>query len=355
MGEPGRPKAQPVLSFEEREQLHRWAREPPEDAPSLALRSQIVLQCADGYSDLEVAEDLDRSAKTVSKWRRRFLARGLEGLRDEPRPGVPRSITDEQVDALILLTLQGSSPQGTAWTRESMAEAIGISASSVGRIWKEHGLNPRRANIVQLSADPKFVGKVRDLVGLYLNPPEGAFVLCVDETVPIPAARRATPMVLHPEMAKGPIGSAQQNGSPELLAALGVARDQVMADPALAKTLEQDRDGQFQEFLERIAEAVPEDLDLHVVVDYASTKMTEALRDWLLVGHLGFELHTLPTYGWWMILAEWWFSELAKLELGRSPSELAASIKDWIPKWNEHPYPFDWHKDADEIVYMLFP
>lgn len=351
MGEPGRPKAAVVLTFDERNQLNRWAREPPEDAPLLARRSLIVLQCADGYSDLDVAEDLGFSAKTVSKWRRRFLARRLEGLRDEPRPGVPRLITDERVHALIFLTLQGR-PDGTAWTRQSMAEAIDISESSVGRFWRDHGLNPRRANIVQLSADPAFVGKVRDVVGLYLHPPEGAFVLCVDETEPIPAVRRATPIVLRPEMAQG--RSDQPSATTKLYAALEAATGQVIADPALAKVIERDRDVQFRKFLEGIDKAVPEDLDLHVVVDHASTKMTEELREWRLK-HLRFEFHTTPTYGWWMTVAEWWFAELANHGLGRSPAELAASINDWIPRWNEYPRPFVWHKSADEIVDMLFP
>jgi len=353
VAEPGRPKAAVVLTFDERSQLQAWAHNPPADAPSLARRSLIVLRCAEGYTNRDVAEYLGVSEKTVAKWRRRFLARRLDGLRDDPRPGVPRSITDEQEDALIFSTLVGR-PDGRAWTRASMAKECHTSESSVGRFWKEHGLRPRRVNIVSLSADPAFVGKIRDVVGLYLQPPEGAFVLCVDETEPIPAARRATPMVLGPEMAGDRSSDDQPNATTRLHAALGAAGEQVNADPALAKATERERDLQFRRFLEGIDKAVPEDLDLHVVVDYGSTKMTEALREWLL-GHLRFEFHTTPTYGWWMTVAEWWFTELATHGLARSPAELAASINEWIPRWNEYPRPFDWHKSADEIVHMLYP
>ena len=352
MGEPGRPKAAVVLTFDERSQLDRWARQPPEDAPSLALHSSIVLQCAAGYTNRDVAQDLDISERTVSEWRGRFVARRLEGLHDLPRPGLPPSITEDQVDSLIFATLQGR-PDGTPWTRESMAKFIGFSASSVGRYWKEHGLNPHRVNIVALSADPKFVGKVRDVVGLCLHPPQVAFVLCVDETVEIPAARRVSPMVLRPEMAQGG-GDDQRSAPTELYGALEAASQQVIADPALATTTDRSRDLQFQRFLEGIAESVPKDLDLHVVVEHSATKMTEPLREWWL-DHQQFEFHTTPTYGWWLTLAEWWFAGLANQGLGRPTGELGASIRDWIERWNKYSRPFDWHKSADEIVYMLFP
>ena len=246
MGEPGRPTAPVVLTFDERNQLEDWATRPPEDAPSLTLHSSIVLQCADGSTNRDVAHDLGISERTVYKWRGRFVARRLEGLHDQARPGLPRSITDDRVDSLILATLQGR-PDGTPWTRQSMAKFMeDISESSVGRIWKEHGLNPHRVNIVALCSDPKFVGKVRDVVGLYLQPPQVAFVLCVDETVPIPTARRATPMVLGPEMAQGRGG--QPSATTELYGALEAASQQAIADPALATTIKRDRDLQFQRF-----------------------------------------------------------------------------------------------------------
>lgn len=352
MGEPGRPKAPLVLTFDERNQLEAWANRPPEDAPSLALHSSIVLRCADGSTNRDAARDLGISERTVYKWRGHFVARRLEGLRDQRRPGMPRVLSDDQVDSLVFATLQGR-PDGTAWTRESMAKFIGFSASSVGRYWKEHGLNPHRVNIVALCSDPKFVGKVRDVVGLYLHPPQVAFVLCVDETVPIPAARRVTPMELGPEMARGGGGDDQRSAT-KLYGALEVASTQVIAERALAKTVDRDRDLQFQKFLAGIAESVPEDLDVHVVVDYASTTMTEALREFL-IDNLRFQIHTTPTYGWWMTIAEWWFAELAAKGLGRSPTELGASIEQWIQRWNQYRRPYDWHKSADEIVYMLFP
>jgi transposase len=354
MGEPGRPKAPLLLSYDERRPLEDWAGRAPEDAPWLQRRSQIVLACAEGRTNQAVAQQLGVSEGTVSTWRSRYLEGGPDGLRDKQRPGVPRSITDEQVEALIAATLFERSPEGTAWTQESMAKARRISGSSVGRKWREHGLHPRRANIFALSFDPAFVAKVRGAVGLYLNPPQGALVLCVDETIPIPPARRATPFRARPEVATGGSDDDAADAS-DLQAALAAASRQVTSDPARAKMIERDRDHAFEQFLDLIDQAVPKDHDLHVVVDYSSTKLTESLRKWLTVGHLRFELHTAPTYRWWMPLVERWLAEFAALGLGRSPSELAASINDWVERWNEDPRPFDWHKDEDEINYMLFP
>jgi hypothetical protein len=278
----------------------------------------------------------------------------LEALRDRPRSGLPRSITNDQVQAVISRTLTEAPPAAGAWTRPDMAQASGISASSVGRIWREHGLRPRRANIVQLSADPAFVNKVRDVVGVWLQPPEGAFVLCVDETWTVPAARRATPFQARPEGAAGGRGGDLARAPSDLHGALAAAGRMLHADPAIGQRIDRDRGRSFERFLKEIGQAVPADLDLHVVMNHGATTKSDTLRDWRL-DHRLVELHTAPAYAWWVALAEGWLTGLAALGLGRSPRELGAAINAWIGRWNEHPHPFDWHKDEGEIVSMLFP
>jgi hypothetical protein len=278
----------------------------------------------------------------------------LEALRDRPRPGLPRSITDEQVQAVIERTLTEPPPEGTAWTRPAMAQATGISRSSIGRFWAQHGIHPRRANIVGLSADPAFVDKVRDVVGLYFNPPEGALALCCDELFAVPEARRATPFRARPAGAAGGSADGSVTASSDLQRALAAALAQVIADPKTAQTIDRDRDDQFEGFLEGIADAVPEDLSVHIVLAPSVDPETEPLRQWRL-DHLWFEFHTTPTDAWWIALVEGWLAGFAARGLGRSTTELVAAINAWIKQWNEHPRPFVWHKDADQIIAMLFP
>jgi transposase len=321
---------------------------------SVARRCRIVLQCADGYTNREVARHLGVSEGTVATWRARYLAGGLEAMRDRPRPGVDRSISDEQVQGVIARTLTEPPPAGPAWTRPAMAQVSGISRSSVGRIWTEHGIHPRRANIVALSADPAFVDQVRDVVGLYFNPPQGALALCCDELLAVPEARRATPFRARPA---GPAGASADDavtGSSDLQRALAAALAQGIADPNTATTIDRDRDDQFEGFLEGIAQAVPEDLAVHVVLAPSVDLMSESLCQWRL-DHLWFEFHPTPTDAWWIAVVEGWLAGFAALGLGRSTTELVAAINAWIKQWNEHPRRFVWHKNEDEIVQMLFP
>jgi transposase len=341
-------------SLEERELLFGWSKDPPQDTQALALRCRIVIACADGYDDAYVARHYKVSQAMVAKWRRRYVARGPEGLFDKPRSGVPRSISDQQVEALIATTLEERPPEGTRWTTRSMARVSDTSQSWVARTWKQCGLDPRRVNIFTLSADLEFVGKVRGLLGLYLNPPEGALVLGVDkgaraeENTPVQASGPSIPVLPRRSVMTERLSDVDQGPGPsDLHRALEIASGQVVTDQAIAKVTERDRDFRFRRFLQLIDGSVPGGTQLHVVVDHSSTKMTDALSQWL-AGHPRFHLHTPPTFGWWIHLVEWWLTELAARGLGPSISELAPSINDWIENWHEDPHPFVWHSSANE-------
>ncbi len=350
MAERGRPKAELVLTDDERETLERWARR-PKSAQALALRCRIVLECA-SQTNREVSRRLGVSEATVSKWRRRFITHRLDGLHDEPRPGVPRSITDDDVEALIVATLEQTPTDATHWSTRSMAKATGMSQSAVSRIWRAFGLKPHLVDSFKLSPDPLFVEKVRDVVGLYLNPPEGALVLCVDEKTQIQALDRTAPVLpLRPGLPERRTHDYVRGGTTNLYAALDIASGQVIADMT-----ERHRALEFRRFLNLINRSVPEDLDVHVVVDNSSTHKTPEIHRWLL-RHPRFTLHFTPTYSSWMNLVERWFAELTNKWLRRgthrSTKELEASIAYWIDTWNDEPKPFVWHKTADEILDTL--
>jgi transposase len=340
-----------VLSDDERETLERWARR-PKSAQALALRCRIVLECAKGGHNIEVAARLGIHDDTVSKWRRRFLAEGLDGLHDEPRPGAPRTISDDAVEALIVKTLEETPNDATHWSTRSMAKATGMSQSAVSRIWRAFGLKPHLVETFKLSPDPQFVEKVRDIVGLYLNPPEGALVLCVDEKSQIQALDRTQPVLpLRPGLAERQSHDYVRHGTTNLYAALDVASGMVIADMT-----ERHRAEEFRRFLSLINRSVPEDLDVHLVVDNSSTHKTPQIHRWL-VRHPRFHLHFTPTYSSWLNLVERWFAELTNKWLRRgthrSTRELEAAIATWIEHWNEQPTPFVWHKNADDILDTL--
>ncbi len=297
MAERGRPKAELVLSDDERHTLERWARR-PKSAQALALRCRIVLECAAGSTNRDVSRRLGVSEPTVSKWRRRFIAHRLEGLHDEPRPGVPRSITDDDVEALVVATLEQTPTDAAHWSTRSMAKATGMSQSAVSRIWRAFGLKPHLIDSFKLSPDPHFVEKVRDVVGLYLNPPEGALVLCVDEKTQIQALDRIAPVLpLRPGLPERRTHDYVRGGTTNLYAALDIASGQVIADMT-----ERHRALEFRAFLNLINRSVPEDLDVHVVVDNPSTHKTPEIHRWLL-RHPRFTLHFTPTCSSWMNLS----------------------------------------------------
>lgn len=347
----GRPKAPLVLTEEERETLERWARR-PKSAQSLAFRCRIVLACAQGLDNKVVAAKLHTSQQTVWKWRSRFLARRLDGLADDPRPGAVRTITDDVVEAVIVKTLEEMPTDATHWSTRSMAKDMGMSQSAISRIWRAFGLKPHLVDSFKLSNDPQFIEKVRDVVGLYMNPPEAALVLCVDEKTQVQALDRTAPVLpLRPGVPERQTHDYLRHGTTNLYAALDVASGQVIADMT-----DRHRADEFHRFLNLINRSVPEDLDIHVIVDNSSTHKTPEIHRWL-VRHPRFTLHFTPTYSSWMNLVERWFAELTNKWLRRathrSTKELEAAISSWIDTWNENPRPFVWHKTADEIFESL--
>ena len=347
------PKLEPlVLTDEERQVLEGWARR-RKTAQALALRSRIILACADGATVSAAAADLGISRTTAGKWRSRFLEARLQGLSDEPRPGRPRTVTDEHVEKVITATLEQEPPAGdTHWSTRSMARSAGMSQSAVSRIWRAFGLKPHIVQTWKLSTDPQFIDKVRDVVGLYMSPPENALVLCVDEKSQIQALDRTAPCL--PMLPTTPARMTHdyvRNGTTSLFAAFDLASGSV-----IAQHYRRHRHQEFLRFLKLIDKAVPADLDLHLVLDNYATHKTPAIHQWLLK-HPRFHLHFTPTSSSWMNLVERWFAELTNRKLRRSAhrsvTELEADIRKWINEWNKDPKPFIWAKTADEILETL--
>jgi len=340
-----------VLDGEQRETLERWARR-PKSAQALALRCRIVLAAAEGRSSKEIAAELGCNDSTVGRWRGRFARRGLDGLHDEPRPGKPRTISDADVERVIVKTLEEQPKDATHWSTRSMAAATGMSQSAVSRIWRAFALKPHRVESFKLSPDPQFIDKVRDIVGIYLNPPEAAVVLCVDEKSQIQALDRSAPVLpLMPGVPARQTHDYVRNGTTNLYAALDVASGQVISEMTPRHRAEE-----FRRFLNLIDASVPAHLDVHVVLDNSSTHKTPSIQRWLH-GHPRFTFHFTPTYSSWLNLVERWFAELTtkwiKRNAHRSVRDLVASIRTWIANWNDGPKPFVWHKTADEILDSL--
>jgi transposase len=347
------PKLEPlVLSDEERQVLQGWSRR-RKTAQALALRSRIVLACAGGAPVSTVAGELGVSRTTVAKWRSRFQAARLEGLSDERRPGRPRTIKDEQVERVITATLEQQPPDGdTHWSTRSMANSAGMSQSAVSRIWRAFGLRPHVIQTWKLSADPQFIDKVRDVVGLYMSPPEDALVLCVDEKSQIQALDRTAPCLpLLPTTPARRTHDYVRNGTTSLFAAFDLASGSV-----IAQSYRRHRHQEFLRFLKLIDAAVPAGLDLHLVLDNYATHKTPEIHKWLL-RHPRFHLHFTPTSSSWMNLVERWFAELTTRKLRRSAhrsvAELETDIRRWVNDWNKKPRPFAWTKTADEILETL--
>lgn len=346
------PKLDPVvLSDEERSVLCGWSRR-RKTAQALALRSRIVLRCAEGGSIGEVAADVGVSRNTVSKWRLRFVRDRLEGLTDEPRPGRPRLITDERVEEVIGKTLEQTPGADTHWSTRSMAQAVGMSQSAVSRIWRAFGLKPHTVQTWKLSTDPQFVDKVRDVVGLYMAPPENALVLAVDEKSQMQAIDRTAPIL--PIMPTTPARMTHdyvRHGTTSLFAAFDINTGEV-----IARHYRRHRHQEFLRFLKHIDAAVPQDLDLHLVLDNYATHKTPKVKEWL-IRHPRFHLHFTPTSSSWLNLVERWFAELTNRKLRRSAhrsvTELERDVHRWINEWNTDPKPFVWTKTADQILDTL--
>jgi transposase len=350
-GARGRPKAELTLSAVERETLQRWSRR-PKSSQALALRSRIVLACASGATNTAVADRLGVNRVTVDKWRARFVRRRLEGLSDEPRSGAPRKITDEQVEGVIVKTLESTPDNATHWSTRSMAAATGLNQTAVSRIWRAFGLKPHQQETFKLSTDPQFVEKVRDVVGLYMDPPERALVLCVDEKTQVQALDRSQPVFpMMPGVPERATHDYIRAGTLDLFAALEVAGP--TAGRVITQIHARHRAIEFRRFLLAIDKAVPADLDVHLICDNLSTHKAPAVKKWLLA-HSRFHLHFTPTGSSWLNLVERWFAEittkLIRRGVHRSVKDLSHDITTWAQQWNDNPKPYVWTKTADDIL-----
>ena len=308
-----------------------------------------MLLAADGMNNVDVASKLDINQATVVKWRKRYLERGVDGLLDEPRPGRPARSVTRTVEEVVVRTLEEAPTDATHWSTRDLARRVGMSASSVGRIWQAFGLKPWLTDTFKLSDDPQFIDKVRDVVGLYMNPPDHAVVLCVDEKTGIQALDRTRPSLpMRPGQVERRTHDYVRHGITDLFAALNVATGEV-----ISQFDRRHRAVEFIRFLELIDASVPGDLAVHVVLDNASTHKTPAVHKWLL-RHPRFVFHFTPTSSSWLNLVERWFAELTTRKLRRSAHrsirQLTDDLTTWIGTWNTDPKPFVWRKTADEIL-----
>jgi transposase len=338
-----------TLTPADREVLERWTRRRT-TAQALALRARIVLACAEpGATNSGVARALRVSRPTVLTWRRRFAERGPDGLLDEPRPGAPRTITDTDVERVITLTLESTPPDATHWSTRRLAAAAGMSQTAVSRIWRAFALRPHRAETFKLSTDPLFIEKVRDIVGLYLNPPDRALVLCVDEEPQIQAKAPTAPVLpMRPGQAERRTHDYLRHGTTDLFAALDVKAGRV-----IGACRPRHRSLEFRAFLDQIDANVPAELDVHLILDNAATHKTRLIRDWL-AKRPRYRVHFTPTSASWLNLVEGWFALLTARQLKRgafrSTGELEEAIRRYIAATNAEPKPFVWTKTADEIL-----
>jgi transposase len=318
-------------------------------AQALALRARIVLACAEGEQSKAVAARLAVDPDTVGKWRRRFAEHRLEGLRDEPRSGTPRTVEDARIEAVIVRTLETVPADATHWSSRSMARASGLSVSTVQRIWRAFGLQPHRLETFKLSTDPNFVAKVRDVVGLYVAPPQRAIVLCVDEKSQIQALDRSQPMLpMRPGQAARRSHDYKRHGVTSLFAALDIATGRV-----IGKCFPRHRAAEFRKFLDEIEANVPGGLDIHLVMDNYATHKTQLIRDWL-AKRPRWHVHLTPTSSSWLNQVERFFALLTDKKIRRGAhrrvAQLQADITAFIDQHNADPKPFRWTKSADEIL-----
>jgi transposase len=344
----GRPTPSVMLTTVERETLEQWVRRPT-TAQALAQRARIVLACATERTNGRIADDVGVTRQTVGRWRARFVRKRLNGLLDEPRPGAPRKIMDADVERVLRLTLESTPREATHWSTRSMAARSGLSQSAISRIWRAFALQPHRVKTFKLSKDPLFIDKVRDIVGLYLNPPDKALVLCVDEKAQIQALDRTQPVLpLRPGQVERRTHDYTRHGTTTLFAALNTKSGEIIGE-----FHQRHRAREFRTFLDTINDAVPRRLDVHLIVDNASTHKTPLIHRWL-ARHPRFHVHFTPTGSSWINLVERWFAALTEKQIRRgvhrSTRELEAAIRRYIDVTNERPRPFVWTKTADEIL-----
>jgi len=344
----GRPKQPLIVTNDERQRLESLAHRTRSQA-LLARRARVVLGCAEGLDNKAVAKKLRCSLGMVGKWRSRFLKARLEGLYDEPRPGAPRTISDDQVEKVVIQTLE-STPRGqTHWSTRGLAKASGLSRMTISRIWHAFGLQPHRADTFKLSPDPQLIEKVRDIVGLYMNPPEHAVVFCVDEKSQIQALDRTQPLLpMRPGQVERGTHDYKRHGTTSLFAALELKTSRV-----IGQLHRRHRSQEFRQFLDVIEAQVPAGLNVHIIVDNYGTHKTAIIRKWF-AKRPRFHIHFTPTYGSWINLVERWFAELTNKRIRRgvfrSVKDLEAAIREYIDVHNEDPKPFVWTKTADQIL-----
>lgn len=344
----GRPTPVLTLTAEEHEILERWTRRRT-TAQALAQRARLVLACAEGKTNTMVAAELRVSSHTVGKWRARFMEQRLDGLLDEPRPGAPRTIGDADVERVVTLTLESTPPDATHWSTRSMAQRAGMSQSAISRIWRAFALQPQRNETFKLSKDPRFIEKVRDIVGLYLDPPDKALVLCVDEKSQIQALDHTAPLLpTRPGQIERRTHDYQRHGTTSLLAALNTATGEVAGS-----CHRRHRSVEFVKFLDQIDAAVPPSLDIHLILDNYGTHKTALVHRWL-AKRPRYHLHFTPTSASWLNLVERWFTALTEKQLRRgvfqSTRALEATITRYLESTNGHAKPFIWTKTADDIL-----
>lgn len=347
----GRPIPELVVTQGERESLQNWARR-PKSAQALALRAKIILACAEGKTNTEVASQFRVTKQMVGNWRARFIERRLDGLLDEPRPGTPRKVTDADVERVLTMTLESLPPDATHWSTRSLAQKCGLSRSTVSRIWRAFALQPHRSETFKLSKDPLFIEKVRDIVGLYMNPPDRALVLCVDEKSQIQALDRTQPLLpMRPGQAERRSHDYKRHGTTSLFAALDVKTGTV-----IGSCHRRHRSVEFRKFLDKIEDSVPASLDVHLILDNYGTHKTASIRAWL-AKRPRFHVHFTPTSTSWINLVERWFAALTEKQIRRgahrSVLELESAIKNYLALNNQSPKPFHWTKTADEILASL--
>jgi len=347
----GRPVSELALTTDERTTLERWVRR-GKTTQSLAQRARIVLACAGGKTNTAVAGEIGVTRLTVGKWRSRFLEQRLDGLLDRPRSGTPRRVSDADVERVLARTLETTPRGATHWSTRSMARASGLSRSTINRIWRAFSLQPHRTETFKLSSDPLFIEKVRDIVGLYMNPPEKALVLCVDEKSQIQALNRTQPLLpMRPGQIERRTHDYVRHGTTSLFAALDVKTGEV-----IGKCHQRHRAIEFRKFLDQIDAAVPPDLDVHMILDNYGTHKTALIRRWM-AKRPRFHMHFTPTSSSWLNLVERWFAELTEKQLRRgvhrSTRELEEAIYSYMKVSNENLRPFKWTKTADEILANL--
>jgi transposase len=344
----GRPIPGLSVTEAEREALDRWHRRPT-TAQALAQRARIILVCAEGKTNTVVASELGVTKQMVGKWRSRFVEHRLDGLLDEPRPGAPRQISDADVERVITLTLETKPDDATHWSTRSLASRAGMSQSAISRIWRAFALQPHRTETFKLSKDPLFIEKVRDVVGLYMSPPEKALVLCVDEKSEVQALDRTAPLLpMRPGQIERRTHDYRRNGTISLFAALDTATGRV-----IGSCQQQHRSVDFIKFLNQIDTAVPQDLDVHLILDNYATHKTPSVHRWL-ARHPRYHLHFTPTSSSWLNLVERWFAALTEKQIRRgvfrSTRELEGAIMNYLERSNQDPKPFIWTKTADQIL-----